>query len=415
LAKSDASFVTSPTSTIIASVTDVNDRLTARIQDAVDRAELVDITQRLVQVDSTNPPGREHNAAMILEGIAQEAGLRVELVTVAEGRSNVTICLPGDGSDPRKLLYCGHLDTVVIGDSPWDHPPFGAAVVEGEIWGRGSVDMKGGIAAMLGALATLNRMGIRRPGDIVLATVVGEEVDCIGSRHLLATGGMADVAWLVVGEPTDLELVTAHKGCLRLRVTACGVAAHASQPELGRNAVLAMTRLLPLLARVDVGGPRHELLSPATSAPTVISGGSAINIVPDRCWVDFDIRTVPGQMDDDLVERFTTAIRHFNDAEPDIDVHIDVSCERSAVQTPPEAPLVDAFRNVMASVSGRMCSPRGVSFFTDASILQPPTAVPTVLFGPGDTALMHQTNERVRIDDLVLAARVLALAPLALW
>ena len=388
-----------------------------RLGEAIDAAELAEITRRLVRIDSTNPPGNEHAAATALVTIAQEAGLHAELVPVGNGRSNATVRLPGDGSDPRRLLYCGHLDTVVTGGDPWKYHPLGADVIDGEIWGRGSVDMKGGLAAMLVALVALHRTGTRLSGEVVLAATVGEEVDCVGARHLLATGGMDGVAWLVVGEPTGLDLVIAHKGCLRIRVTTRGVASHASRPELGRNAVLAMARLLPLLADIDVSGVPHALLTPSTIAPTLVSGGSAVNIVPDECSAEFDIRTGPEQSTDDLMSRFDAVARRFGEdvANEGIDVTTELSYERAPMQTPSDELLVATFQRTFAEVTRRSCAPRGESYFTDASILQPPTAVPTLVFGPGDPSLMHQTNERVRINDLLIASRVLAALPLALW
>ena len=193
-----------------------------------DRApELAEITRRLIRIDSTNPPGNEHAAAAVLVAIAQEAGLHAELVPLGNGRSNATVRLPGDGSDPRRLLYCGHLDTVVTGRDPWKHHPLGADVIDGEIWGRGSVH-EGRTGGHARCARCRTRTGTRLAGEVVLAATVGEEVDLrLGARHFLATGGMDGVAWLVVGEPTDLDLVIAHKGCLRFRVTTHGVASQA--------------------------------------------------------------------------------------------------------------------------------------------------------------------------------------------
>lgn len=382
---------------------------------AVDGAEVILLAQRLVRVASCNPPGNEAQVARVLAEVAGGAGLRVTTDEVAAGRTNVTVRLPGSGADTRTFLYCGHLDTVAVGSAPWRRDPFGAEVADGLLWGRGSVDMKGGLAAMLSGMIAIHRSGVRPPGDVVLCALVGEEVDCAGARHLLYAGGMAEATWMVVGEPTGLQVVVAHKGCARLRVVVHGAGAHASRPDLGVNAILNMARVLPELAAVDVSGPPHPLLSGSTSAATVISGGSAVNVVPDACTVDFDIRTVPGQDHRELVARFEAVLADAARRDPVFEATVELTYDRAPVATSPDDPLVTAVQGAAEAVLGRRPEIGGVSFFTDASVLQPPTGVPTVIFGPGDVALMHQTDERISVSELVDAARVFAALPFMLW
>ncbi|MEV4804266.1 M20 family metallopeptidase [Nonomuraea sp. NPDC049421] len=381
----------------------------------VDADEVVGLAQRLVRVDSCNPPGDEARVARVLVEVAGAAGLEVRADEVAPDRTNVTIRLAGAGEDSRAFVYCGHLDTVTVGSAAWARDPFGAEIADGMLWGRGAVDMKGGLAAMLCAMVAIKRSGRRLPGDVVLHALVGEEVDCAGARRLLASGGMTGAGWMVVGEPTGMRVVVAHKGCVRLRVVVRGTGAHASRPDLGVNAILNMAQVLPELAAVDVSGPPHPLLTGATSTPTVISGGSAPNVVPDACAVDFDIRTVPGQHARELAARFQAVLDEAARRDPAFRATVEVTYDRSPISTPADDPLVGAVQGAADEVLGRRPEVGGAAYFTDASVLQPPTGVPTVIFGPGDVSLMHQTDERIGVGELADAARVYAALPFTVW
>jgi succinyl-diaminopimelate desuccinylase len=387
------------------------DDLQARILAALDEAEIVGLARTLIAIDSTNPPGCEQRIAEALAAHAAAGGLDVDVVPVTAGRSNVHIKLRGLGSAAGRVAYCGHLDTVVAGAAPWRHDPFGAEIVDGVLWGRGAVDMKSGLAAMLGALLAIHRSEVRLNGTVELIGLVGEEVDCAGATHLMRTGSLEGVRWLVVGEPTGLDVAIAHKGCVRLRVTTRGAPAHASRPDLGRNAILDMAVLLPELSRVDLSAVSHALLSPATAAVTTISGGSAVNVIPDCCSAEFDIRVLPGQTVAAIVSQFEEQIDAVAARTPGLKADVEVFYQRDAVETKEDHPLVIALQETAQSVLGRPARVRAVDFFTDASVLQPPTGIPTVLFGPGDIGLMHQTDERVLVQDIVAASRVFALLP----
>ena len=274
--------------------------------------------------------------------------------------------------------------------------------------------MKSGLAAMLGALLAIHRSEVQLNGTVELIALAGEEVDCAGATHLMRTGSLEGVQWLVVGEPTGLDVAIAHKGCVRLRVTTRGVPAHASRPDLGRNAILDMAALLPELSRVDLSAVSHPLLTRATAAVTTVSGGSAVNVIPDCCSAEFDIRVLPGQTAAAVVSQFEQQIGAVAARTPGLKADVEVFYQRDAVETKEDHPLVIALQETAQSVFGRPTRLRAVDFFTDASVLQPPTGIPTVLFGPGDIELMHQTDERVLVQDIVAASRVFALLPVRL-
>ncbi|NEW69916.1 M20 family metallopeptidase [Streptomyces rhizosphaericus] len=376
--------------------------------------EVASLAQRLVRAPSENPPGREAAAAEVLAEQATRWGLQVTGSEVAKGRTNVVIRLPGAGSAPS-LVYCGHLDTVPCGDREWEVDPLSGVVRDGHLWGRGAVDMKGGLAAMLTSLAVLGGGDTRLPGDVVLAAVVGEEVDCAGSRHLSNTEIIDDAGWLVVGEPTGLDLVIAHKGAIRIELTVHGKAAHGAAPELGMNAIIAMARLLSALEIFPPTAQRHPLLGSPTASLNTIKGGTAINVVPDSCRAVLDVRTIPGAETDDILEAINETADHVRAVMPGIGVEAKILHERASVSTPPDHQLVRAAQHAASRTLGSHRPMRGAAYFSDASVLSPPRNLPTILFGPGEESFMHRPNERVSLTALSKAARFFATLPTSLF
>src|SRR5438093_7814319 len=263
--------------------------------------DTVELLQQLVRTESYNPPGREQAVAETVAERARAWGLRAELVPLEQGRSNLLVSLPDEADGPT-LLFCGHLDTVPPGDQPWEHAPLSGDLVNGVLHGRGTVDMKGGLVAMLAAMRSLAAGGQRLPRRVRLAGLVGEEVDCFGAKHFLASGGMREVDWLVVGEPTNLDVVVAHRGALWLELTAHGKTAHGSMPHLGINAIDHLVELLRELRGLRFEHTPHPLLAPPTLNVGTIEGGIKTNVVPDRFRATVHLRTLPGQRHDEIVD-----------------------------------------------------------------------------------------------------------------
>ncbi len=381
---------------------------------ALDAEATIALTQALIRIDSANPPGREQAVAEMLLDVARDWGLEADLQTVAEDRANVIIRLRGNGAAPS-LLYCGHLDTVPIGDSAWDVDPFGGTLRDGRIFGRGASDMKSGVASMLAGMAAVKSAGIALPGDVIFAGVAGEEVDCVGSRRFLDAGGMNGVGWLVVSEPTNLDLVIGHKGAFRVEIVSHGRAAHGAMPELGINAILHMTEIIRRLQVLPLPHRSHALLTPPTVSINTISGGFRVNVVPDLCRITVDIRTLPEQDHGRIRRDILALLADLEASQPGFRATLSVIGEAAPVATAATDPLVDVALRSAARVMGKVPRTRGVNYFSDASVLQPPTDVPTVLFGPGEDELAHQVNESVPVDALVKAAGVFALMPLELF
>ncbi|HEY8643948.1 MAG TPA: M20 family metallopeptidase, partial [Candidatus Dormibacteraeota bacterium] len=254
------------------------------------KATAATILESLVRIPSVT--GEEGRIAEAVAEWCARAGLAVQIQEVQPGRPNV-VARWGTGRGPV-LLLTGHLDTVPVGTG-WTRDPFGAEVADGRLYGRGACDMKGGLAAMLGAVHDLRRRGLEPAGDVVLAAVVGEEEDSAGTLALLAAGIEADRALLA--EPTGLELVRSNRGLVNYRLTVAGASAHASQPEVGRNAIVAAAELVLELERVSarLGETPHPALGPPNLTVGTIAGGTRPYVVPDRCLLEVDRRVNPGE------------------------------------------------------------------------------------------------------------------------
>jgi succinyl-diaminopimelate desuccinylase len=385
-------------------------------QPAISLEEVTTLLQNLVRIDSCNPPGHEEPAAEFLAGVMEREGLDVTRMHIAPGRMNVLGRWRGTGAAPALLLN-GHLDTVLVDKKQWQHDPHGGVIEDGILYGRGAVDMKGGVAAMVMACVALARAGVRLAGDVLFAGTAGEEVDCIGAQHLL-THDLGPVAGLVVGEPTQLRVAPAHKGALWLEIAASGKAAHGSMPEQGYNAIQAMHRIIEQLLRHEPVYTPHPLLDRPTINLGTIQGGSKVNIVADRCLLGVDLRSVPGQDHATLTRDVQQIVDTLKRDDPALQADVQVLIDRPPVTTAAEELLIQTALRVGEEIFGHAQTPKGMSYFTDASVLTPGLGVPTLILGPGDERLAHQVDERTELRSVLSAARfyvALAQAFLSSW
>ena len=330
----------------------------------------------------------EKNVADFLATVVAKAGFGVEFQKVLPGRSNLLVTLQPPGKIRQTILLAPHLDTVNAEDSQ-----FVPRRKNGRLHGRGACDTKGSIAAMLAALCELAESKTRpRETRIIFAGLVDEEHAQAGSRTLVAGGFKADLA--IVGEPTRLQAVTAHKGSLWLELETHGQAAHGATPHLGRNAVREMAHIVEILEAdyaTRLRSRRHPLLGPATVNVGTICGGTQPNIVPDRCAITVDRRTLPGETDGG-VRREMAVFIHVRK------LRATITSTKLApappLETNPKLPLVRQFlRNL------RQHRPKGVDFFCDAAVLSA-GGTPSIVFGPGDIAQAHTTDEWMSLASL---------------
>lgn len=366
--------------------------------------ETIELLRELLQTCSYNPPGQELAVAHLLAARAEAWGLRAELTPLGPDRANLLVSAPTEADGPL-LLLCGHLDTVPPGDQPWEHDPLSADLTDGVLHGRGAVDMKAGLAAMLAALRALAPTAAGLRGRVRLIGLVGEEVDCAGAKTFFDAGGMREVAWLVVGEPSSLDVVTAHRGALWLEVVAHGKTAHGSMPQLGVNAIDHLVDLLRAARDLRFEYRPHPLLAPPTMNVGTIVGGIKTNVVPDLARATLDLRSLPGQRHDELVDAVLSLAAQAEEATPGLRLEVRVVHDLPPVETASQAPLVQTLLGVAGQVRGGTARIKGAPYYTDAAILTPPTGVPTVIFGPGDETLCHQPNEWVEVTQVLQAAR----------
>ena len=352
----------------------------------------------LVRIPSVNPMGRpvsgpQYSEAAMADHVAaflRRAGIDVQVDQVAPGRPNVTGYV--DAGADRTILLQAHLDTVHAEGMTVD--PFGAEVKDGCLFGRGACDTKGSLAAFLqGIVEALKVPGSLRYNVVFLATA-DEEYQFTGARYAVRVGLRADFG--VAGEPTSLKIIRAHKGVVRWHLRTTGTAAHAAYPSRGENAIYRMGHVLVRLetyARDLLGRAPHPLLGTPSLSVGLISGGQAVNIVPDRCEIEVDRRTLPGEDTEDVLAGVVASLEGIQGWEM-TPPHL----AAGGIDVPADAPVVSKLSAAIRSVTG-IAHVEGAFYATDAGMFNA-GGIPTVVFGPGDIALAHTATEHVPLAEL---------------
>ena len=386
------------------------ENIVTKVQEHLDRESVINLTRELVSAPSHTAEGEEQ-AAAVLEAFFEEAGISTTRQPVEDVGVNVLATLPGEGEEVG-LLFNGHLD-VVPPSSSMPFPPFTPTVKDDQMWGRGTVDMKGGLAAMACALAAVHAADLPLKRSLVLSAVAAEERGNLGTAALVREGVQA--RWAVVGEATELDVIIAHKGVDRYKVFVEGRSAHESMPELGTNAIIYAARIVNALHESlwpQMEERVHPVLGPATYNIGTIQGGISRNMVPDRCVFQIGKRYLPGDSPDAIRAELEETIAAC-ELDPGVRVSLVHEPEFDRVPHPPlevhpDHPLPQALSATAARVTGR--SPRLGSWgaFTDGALLQS-AGIPSVIFGPGDVRLAHTDDEHIALSELVTAAEVYAL------
>ena len=375
--------------------------------EATDPDEVLRYAQALIAAPSENPGGTEDEVADVTTGILTDLGANIRIVRSEEGRPSVVARI-GSGERPR-LAWNGHLDTVPAGDpSTWSSGPFEGAVVDGRLVGRGACDMKGPIAAALAAVAALRRAGLSLAGTLDLHLVADEELAGTHGTRVLRDEGLLDQDAAIVGEPSEMEIALAERGGAWVTAVAHGKAAHGSQPHLGVNAILTMSRFL---LRLPEALP--DRVHPLVGAPTVnvalITGGSAPNVVPDRCEVEIDRRIVPGEEDpEEVLAPFRRLVEELVAERPDTHIEISLKDWTEAAETTGDSAIASLVRDAIAAETGSPPPFVGFTGITDARFYINDADIPTVIAGPGSLSLAHTANESIGVDEMVAAARAFA-------
>jgi acetylornithine deacetylase len=359
----------------------------------------------LVAIDSVNPSlspraRGEADVARRIAGELESIGLHVEIADAAPGRPNVGVL---DGRAPgRSLMFCGHTDTVGVSGM---RQPFTPEIRDGRLYGRGAQDMKGGVAAMIGAVRRIVESGGLAQGRVIVAAVVDEEHASVGAEALV-TKWRSDSA--VVTEPTGLEVAVAHKGFQWIALETHGRAAHGSRPRDGRDAILRMGRVLARLESLDrrlQQGPSHPLLGTASMHASLIEGGHELSSYPARAALQYERRTLPGEPSDIARVEADALLAELRREDPEFEAEARLVFGRDAYEIDPDSQL-PALLTDAARAAGCAASIAGMTFWTDAAILGA-AGIPSVLFGPGGAGL-HSIEEYVILEDVLRCRDALA-------
>ena len=359
-------------------------------------SEVAALAREIIKIDTTNPPGQELTLAVLLSERLRAGGIVSELQCFAPGRANLVSRRRGRGTQGA-LMLSGHLDTVPVNEPAWTVPVREGVIRDGRLYGRGALDMKGSVAAMVVAYERLCASEEVPAGDIVLALTAGEETDSGGASALCASDLLTGVEATLIGEPTDFGVGIGHRGALWVRVEVDGVAAHGSHPDAGVNAVHALLNWLHPFSSIeslidrDIGGD-----ATGTVSLNMIGGGNAPNVIPDKAYALLDFRTVAAHDHAVILD----ALSRRGDG-------IELTILRNALPIAIDAndPLVVA---ALAAVDKCGASPRvrHMSYVTDGSVFVAELGLRAVILGPGSEAGAHINDESIGLSDLAAAAQI---------
>lgn len=357
---------------------------------------LTTLLSDLVAIDSVNPdlvPGGagEGAVARFIADWLERAGLEVRLEEVRPGRPNVVARARGSGGGPTLLLN-GHIDTVGVAGMADPHTP---RIEGGRLYGRGAHDMKCGVAACMLAIAEAQALGLR--GDLLFTAVMDEEYAGLGTLAVAARE-RADAA--IIAEPTELELVVAHKGFVWLEIETQGAAAHGSIP----GAVDAIAQMGHILVELDalnrrmLASPSHPLLGSGTLHAAMISGGQELSSYPERCVLAVERRTIPGETPESVEAEIAAIVERLRASDPRLRPTIRRGVDRGPMETPADAPVPRLIRQHAEALLGRAIPVTSVPYWTDAASLAD-AGIPTVLFGPCGAGA-HALEEWVDLESV---------------
>lgn len=372
----------------------------------INQEELLGILKELVDIESHYKiDGGERRLAEKIGEIAEKEGLLVRYEEVTPGRYNAFVEYAGNRPG-RHLVLCGHMDTVSAEGMTIE--PFKGYIEDGKFWGRGSVDMKGGIASMLYSMILLKRQGFDPAGKITFIGTVGEEcpTNSDGAFALRKKGKFADMA--IVGEATSLNIAAAHKGTMSLEISIKGKAAHSSNPALGDNAIYKAVELIALIKNKllpELDNRSHPLCGKATLNVGMIEGGIQNNIVPDRCKFSLNRRYIPGEEESQIIEEILDLWKELPYPLEDLNIiPLKETENRIPMETDLDDPLVKGLLESCRK-AGLESVVNGVNYWTDGAHLRV-ADIPTVVFGPGDIAQAHAAVEFIDIDSMIKSVMV---------
>ncbi len=369
---------------------------------------LADCLARLVATPSVSGVHPEQAMADQIAAYLEPAGFQLTLVESLPGRPSLAAVLEGTGGGPRLVLN-GHMDTVPPDDlSLWSVDPFGGEIRDGAVWGRGAVDMKGGLVCQIACARVLSRLETGPRGTLVLHFACGEETGEPGTLSLIERGFVGDVG--ITTEPTVLAVAVAQRGVASYRILLQGRSAHAATPQSGRNPLRRVPALLEALERYEarIAGRTHPLFPPPTCTPTMISAGVQRNAVPDVCELFVDRRLLPGETPDAVLDELEEIVSGALPPENGISGRVELDRNPFApAEIPADSPFVVRMLDAVEAVTGRRPPVTGTPYGSDVRNLVNDAGMEAVTFGPGDVTGAHCPDEHLALAELRQAALVI--------
>lgn len=389
------------------------------------KEEIIQFTQDMVRIPTVNPPGKHYpECAALIGKKLEELGLEVELIEVPEAtlkafqlegpRINVLGMLKGTVGKPT-LHYNGHYDVVAPGEG-WSVDPFGAQIEAGRMWGRGTSDMKGGVAAMIMAVGALVRAGIQLKGNVQISIVPDEETGGFAGVKYIHQEGKVQGDMVIVPEPSGIDVIdVAHKGALWLEITTFGKTAHGGMPSFGVNAVEKMAKVVLELTKLQKGFKSRETKAPMlenSKTPTImvggtIQGGTQTNSIPDRCSVTVDRRLIPEETMEDAKQEIIEVLEQLKQEDSEFCYKIRTIQEADAAWTDESEPIVQIAKKCVQKILKKEPAIKGLMGYTDLRVFA--KTMPGIIYGPGAIATAHAPDEYVLVEDLIRATKIMAL------
>ena len=391
------------------------------VADCVKTDELIAFTQEIVRINSVydpeKPGANEEAAANYIAQFLRQEGFEVHFEEVVPGRPNVIAFLRG--SEPGKtILFEGHTDVVTAGDADqWTHDPFGAEIVGDRMFGRGTCDTKGNVAAAIFAAKAVKDSGESLKGNILLCIPCDEEGMMLGIKDFIAKGWADHVDAAVICEPEENHICIFQKGAMRAEIRVYGKQSHGAMPLTGINPNWRLAKIICELEKLEEEEKKrigcHEYLKWPSITPTVISspakGEAQINVVPGEAFMTLDIRTVPGQDHQNIREKILSIFDRLSGDDSDFKASLEIIEERPWTATPKDAPITKVIYRSVKEVTGKEPVWQGVPGATDGTFLQAEKGIPVIVIGAGDTYIPHHADEYVDLPELIETAKIYAL------
>jgi succinyl-diaminopimelate desuccinylase len=364
-----------------------------------DRTRILSLLKELIAANSENPPGREEEVAKILKDHLESYGISCKSVGPSK-RPNLIFST--HDNEKGSLVMHGHMDTVPIGPRKnWDYDPFASEIVNGRLFGRGACDMKGPVSALAETMILYSEEKHEKP--LLMLATSDEESGCSGAERVAESGLLEGVQYGVCAEPTCMQVLIGEKGMLWSKIIAEGKAAHGSRPQEGINAIELCMKAVQILTEQDYQYEVEELLGTPTINLGKISGGTKVNVVPELCEAQIDMRLVKGQTIEGILR---TMIVRIDQAQLSDSIKVEYLMGKPAIITPSDSKIVKVTRESIEQLTGQEVHLGTATYGTDCSVLQPKVGILNVICGPGSIEQAHQPNEYILIGQLFEAVDV---------